>query len=374
MKPEPAAPSTRLGLWREASDTHVRSRFAGYYYLLAWGLLWFTSNEPWKNLWAWGGGSLLLLVFFALRSRHRPSAELDPAQLQHWLDVHWLTILLQSLTWGLMLAGIQWHPEIVASHLLTMLIAVVFATALAFTFPMRMGRCTLAILLTYLPSTAVKFHLGIGDIGESVALVVYLGYLGLFLYRWNREYRIGLERELRLLQHGEQLDRLSRTDALTELGNRYQFNALLPAWLANARRQNSQLVMVLLDIDYFKTVNDQYGHRTGDLCLQAFAERMRQVFRRDSDILLRLGGEEFAVLMPDTSLEQAIPLAERFRVSLAEHPLHVQAQVQELPLSCSLGIGHFLPLCDDSAETFYKRVDDALYRAKARGRNRLELA
>jgi diguanylate cyclase (GGDEF)-like protein len=374
MKPEPEAPSTRLGLWREASDTHVRSRFAGYYYLLAWGLLWFTSREPWDNLWAWGGGSLLLLVFFALRSRHRPSAELAPAQLQRWLDVHWLAILLQSLTWGLMLAGIQWHPEIVASHLLTMLIAVVFATALAFTFPMRMGRCALAILLTYLPSTAVKFHLGIGDIGESVALVIYLGYLGLFLYRWNREYRIGLERELRLLQHGEQLDRLSRTDALTELGNRYQFNALLPAWLANVRRQNSQLVMVLLDIDHFKKVNDRYGHRTGDLCLQAFAERMRLVFRRDSDILLRLGGEEFAVLMPDTSLEQAIPLAERFRTSLVEQPLHVQAQVQELPLTCSLGIGHVLPLCDDSAETFYKRVDDALYRAKARGRNRLELA
>src|SRR3990167_899531 len=262
MKSESAASSTSLSLWREASDTHVRSRFAGYYYLLAWRLLWFTSSEPWENLWAWGGGSLLLLLFFALRSHHSPSAQLDPAQLKRWLDLHWLAILLQSMTWGLMLAGIQLHPEIVASHLLIMLSAVVFATALAFTFPMRMGRCTLAILLTYLPSAAVKFHLGIGDIGESVALVVYLGYLGLFLYRWNREYRIGLERELRLLLHGEQLDRLSRTDALTELGNRYQFNALLPAWLANARRQNGQLTLVLLDIDYFKAVNDQYGHRT----------------------------------------------------------------------------------------------------------------
>ncbi|SFP19202.1 GGDEF domain-containing protein [Pseudomonas borbori] len=374
MKSESAASSTSLSLWREASDTHVRSRFAGYYYLLAWGLLWFTSSEPWENLWAWGGGSLLLLLFFALRSHHRPSAQLDPAQLQRWLDLHWLAILLQSMTWGLMLAGIQLHPEIVASHLLIMLSVVVFGTSLAFTYPMRMGRCALAILLTYLPSTAIKFHLGIGDIGESVALVIYLGYLGLFLYRWNREYRIGLERELRLLLHGEQLDRLSRTDALTGLGNRYQFNALLPAWLANARRQNGQLTLVLLDIDYFKAVNDQYGHRTGDLGLQAFAERMRQVFRRDSDILLRLGGEEFAVLMPDTMLEQAIPLAERFRADLAAQPLRVEAQVEELPLTCSLGIGHFLPLCDDSAETFYKRVDDALYRAKARGRNRLELA
>lgn len=137
-----------------------------------------------------------------------------------------------------MLAGIQLHPEIVASHLLTMLSAVVFATAMAFTYPMRMGRCALAILLIYLPSTAVKLHLGIGDIGESAALMIYLGYLVLFLHRWNLEYRIGLDRELRLLQHGEQLDRLSRTDALTGPGNRYQFNALLPSWLANARRQN----------------------------------------------------------------------------------------------------------------------------------------
>ncbi|MCY1382095.1 Response regulator PleD [compost metagenome] len=80
------------------------------------------------------------------------------------------------------------------------------------------------------------------------------------------------------------------------------------------------------------------------------------------------------MLMPDTMLEQAIPLAERFRADLAAQPLHVEAQVEELALTCSLGIGHFLPLCDDSAETFYKRVDDALYRAKARGRNRLELA
>jgi diguanylate cyclase (GGDEF)-like protein len=166
------------------------------------------------------------------------------------------------------------------------------------------------------------------------------------------------------------------TDALTGLNNRYQFNALLPNWLASARRQNSALALVLLDIDFFKMINDQFGHRAGDLYLQAFAERMRQVFRRDSDILLRLGGEEFAVLMPDTSLEQAMALAERFRTELTEQPLQVQTQSQgeHPPLTCSLGVGTFQPLCDDSAEAFYTRVDNALYRAKAAGRNRLELA
>src|SRR3990167_5699323 len=269
MKSISAATAPRLRLWREASDTHIRSRFGGYYYLLAWAMLWLTSSNPEQNLWIWSGGGLLLLVFFVLRSRQPPAEHLQPVQLQRWLDRRWTLLLLQSLTWGLMLAGIQLYPGIIASHLVTVLCVVVFGTA----------------------------------------LVLYLGYLGLLLYRWNREYRIGVERELRLLHQGEQLDRLSRTDALTGLNNRYQFNALLPNWLASARRQNSTLALVLLDIDFFKKINDQFGHRAGDLYLQAFAERMRQVFRRDSDILLRLGGEEFAVLMSDTSLEQAKALA-----------------------------------------------------------------
>lgn len=370
------ATSSCFRLWREASDTHIRSRFGGYYYLLAWAMLWLTSRSPEQDRWIWGGGGLLLLGFFILRSSEHPTEQLTAEQLQRWLNRRWLILLLQSLVWGLMLAGIELYSGMIVSHLVVILCVVVFGTALAFTYPMRMASCAAAILLTYLPSTAVKIHLGIGDIGESVALLIYLGYLGLFLHRWNREYHKGLDRELRLLQQSEQLDLLSRTDALTDLSNRYQFNALLPNWLASARRQNSLLTLVLLDIDFFKKINDQFGHHVGDLYLQAFAERMRQVFRRGSDVLLRLGGEEFAVLMPDTTLEQAILLAERFRAELTEHPLKIPGQnpAQHPPLTCSLGVGTFQPLCDDSAEAFYARVDNALYRAKAGGRNRLELA
>lgn len=372
MQPEPAIPSTSFMLWREMSDTYSRSRLGGFYYLFTWGLLWLSSSAPRQQLLLWGGGSLLLLGFFTLRRLHRPPEQHEPAPMRRWLARHWSLIQLHALTWGLMLAGIQLHPGIGVSHLIAMLSVVVFGTGIAFTFPMRMPSCALAILLVYLPSTAIKYWQGIGDISESMALTIYLGYLGLFLYRWNSEYRVGLERELHLLQHSEQLDLLSRTDALTALGNRYQFNSLLPSWLANARRYNSDLSLILLDIDFFKRVNDRFGHSVGDLCLHAFAERMRQVFRRDSDFLIRLGGEEFAVLMPDTALEQAVQLAERFRVELAAQPLELPNG--SLSLTCSIGAGSYLPLCDDSAETFYKRVDDALYRAKDRGRNRLELA
>jgi diguanylate cyclase (GGDEF)-like protein len=372
MLPEVKMSSSAFKLWREANDVHARSRFGGFYYLLAWCLLWLTSRSPTQNLWLWLAGGLLLLLFVALRILHEPREQRGEIGLQHWLRQHWLLMLLQALLWGLMLAGVELSQALDVSHLMVMLNVVVFATAMAFTYPMRRGPCALAMLLIYLPATAVKFWQERGTPGESVALLIYLAYMMLFLYRWHREYRIGLEREMRLRQHSEELDQRSRTDALTGLGNRYQFNVLLANWLASLRRQHSPLALVLLDIDWFKQVNDRHGHSAGDLCLHLFAERMRKVFRRDSDILLRLGGEEFAVLMPHTSLEQALQLAERFRCELEQEPLQLPAL--SLSITCSIGVGDYLPLCDDSPEGFYKRVDDALYQAKSKGRNRVELA
>lgn len=142
--------------------------------------------------------------------------------------------------------------------------------------------------------------------------------------------------------------------------------------LANAKRQGSPLALVLMDIDLFKRVNDQHGHLTGDACLEVFAERMRQVFRRDNDILLRMGGEEFAVLMPGTDLQHAQQMAEQFRACIADNPL--QAREHSLNLTTSLGIGTFEAEHDCSSEAFFQRIDSALFQAKADGRNRLVLA
>lgn len=372
MRPEVKMSSSAYMLWREANDMHARSRFGGFYYLLAWCLLWLTSRTPTQNLWLWMAGGVLLLVFVVLRIAHEPRGHQHEADLRHWLLRHWQLMLLQALLWGLMLAGVELSQTLQVSHLMVMLNAVVFATAMAFTFPMRRGPCAMGMLLIYLPATAAKFWHERATPAESAAMLMYLAYMMLFLYRWHREYRIGLEREMRLRQHSEELDQRSRTDALTGLGNRYQFNVLLANWLAAVRRQQSPLALVLIDIDWFKQVNDRHGHRAGDLCLNLFAERMRQVFRRDSDVLLRLGGEEFAVLMPHTSLEQALQMAERFRGELEEQPLQLPSLA--LSITCSIGVGDYQPLCDDSPEAFYKRVDDALYQAKGKGRNRVELA
>ena len=359
-------------LWREAQDTRIRTRLGGVYYLLAWLLTWLFSDSP-AELLAWGlAGAALFALMFALRLLHRLPAQETPQALRIWLDRHWGLVLLTALAWGLVHAWVLSDPAFASSWLIATLSTIAFSTAMAFNFSMRKGRAIVALLLLYLPglgALALDWH---EQHAILITLAFYLSYLVLALNRSHREYHNTLKLELQLLDQQERLEHLSRTDSLTQLGNRYQFNSLFPVMVANAQRQSQPLSLVLLDIDFFKRINDEYGHACGDSCLSDFAERMRQNFRRDSDALLRLGGEEFGILMPNTPLEQARLLAEQFRLELEREGFNVPGAI--LPLTTSLGVGCYDMRRDGSAESFFKRVDDALYQAKAAGRNRLELA
>ena len=170
----------------------------------------------------------------------------------------------------------------------------------------------------------------------------------------------------------EELDQLAHFDPLVNLPNRLLFTERAKQDLERARANKRSGALLLIDLDHFKRINDEHGHSSGDACLSDFAERMRRVFRRESDALLRLGGEEFGVLMPGATLDEASALAERFRAELASDGCALHGR--RLPITASLGVGSFDPARDDSPEAFFKRVDDALYRAKSEGRDRLALA
>lgn len=373
MAPDPQFPrSTSFALLREAQDARVRTRLGGIYYLLAWLLTWSFSAAPAAMPLLGGMATLFFANMLALRWLHRLPAQESEGCLRQWIDRHWILIQLTSLGWGLAHAWALLRPDFEPSRLIATLSTVAFSTAMAFNFPMRKQRCALAILLLYLPGLAVLAWQWPQQEALAVTLIFYLSYLLLALNRSHREYHATLAMEQQLVDQRERYEQLSRTDSLTQLGNRLQFNRLFPAMVASARRQGNPLSLVLLDIDFFKRINDEYGHSSGDACLSEFAERMRRVFRRDSDALLRLGGEEFGVLMPGTPLEEACELAERFRAELAEQGFMLHDQ--RLPLTTSLGVGGLDQARDESAEAFFKRVDDALYRAKAEGRDRLALA
>lgn len=361
-----------FALWREVQDTRVRTRLGGIYYLLAWLLTWLFSANPSALLPVGIAGSGLFAALMVARLVHTPPHVHTQEQLQSWLDRHWGLVLLTALCWGQAHAWALYSEALKDSAIIATLSTIAFSTAMTFNFAMRKKRAFVAILLLYLPGLAVMTMNWQSSHYALITLLFYLSYLLLALNRSHREYLATLELELRLLQQQATLDQLSRTDTLTQLGNRYQFNSLFHTMVATTRRTGEPLALVLLDIDFFKKVNDQRGHAGGDACLSEFAQRMRQVFRRDSDALLRLGGEEFGVLMPNTTLEQAQLMAEQFRQDLASHGITVQGE--HLPLTTSVGVGRFDPLLDDDGECFFKRVDRALYQAKRNGRDRLELA
>jgi len=173
-----------------------------------------------------------------------------------------------------------------------------------------------------------------------------------------------------LLDSEKKLLTLATTDVLTELPNRRQFLAMLKEEIARVRRFNSQRSSILmLDLDLFKHVNDTYGHAMGDALLKHFAQLMRNTFR-EIDTAARIGGEEFAVILPGTDLPAARTVAERLRERVAKTPL-VQDE-KTISFTVSIGVATIGPR-DSEADQILIRADKALYRAKENGRNQVEI-
>jgi diguanylate cyclase (GGDEF)-like protein/PAS domain S-box-containing protein len=161
----------------------------------------------------------------------------------------------------------------------------------------------------------------------------------------------------------------ANTDALTGLSNRRHFMILAEQEVRRARRFGRDLSVIMMDLDHFKRVNDTYGHATGDLVLETLC-RSAQESLRESDIMGRLGGEEFAILLPETSLEAAGEVAGRILTHVAETPIPTHRG--EIHCTTSLGVSCLLGE-DESIDDILHRADEALYKAKHGGRNRYEV-
>lgn len=169
----------------------------------------------------------------------------------------------------------------------------------------------------------------------------------------------------------QELERQAHTDALTGATGRGHCLALAEQELARSRRYGHPLALLMLDIDHFKEVNDTSGHHAGDLALKMLVQVCRQKLR-DVDILGRLGGEEFCVLMPETESEQAFQAAERLRQAISEAEVPLE---QELPVHFTISIGVAIMIdTDSSVSTLLSRADQALYEAKRTGRNKVCMA
>jgi diguanylate cyclase (GGDEF)-like protein len=166
------------------------------------------------------------------------------------------------------------------------------------------------------------------------------------------------------------LEALSRFDPLTGLANRRHFDELKELEFNRALRHHQPLSVLMCDIDFFKLYNDTYGHAMGDQCLRDVALTMSALFSRSGELVARLGGEEFAVLLPGQVREQAAASAERLRELLANQKLpHSASQVSPY-VTLSIGVAELDPATMERFDQLLQSADKALYRAKSQGRNR----
>lgn len=167
------------------------------------------------------------------------------------------------------------------------------------------------------------------------------------------------------------LEDLSRCDPLTGLANRRQFDEMKETEFRRAQRLGQPLSVLVCDVDYFKRYNDAYGHAQGDECLKQLAGLLSQTFSRAGELPARIGGEEFAVLLPGLDEYQALAAAERMRLALlALHIPHIDSAVAP-QVTISAGVAEFDPATMDRFDTLLLQADNALYRAKNAGRNQV---
>ena len=162
-------------------------------------------------------------------------------------------------------------------------------------------------------------------------------------------------------------------DALTGYNNRHQFEKRLKETTASAKRQNKPLCCIMSDIDFFKKVNDTYGHAVGDCVLKTVAKTIKKELREE-DIASRYGGEEFIFLLPHTNLDEALVVANRLREKVEKKKINIEEfnikNIKEISVTISIGVSEYNKN-DKSCEILYKNADSALYQAKEEGRNKV---
>ena len=186
---------------------------------------------------------------------------------------------------------------------------------------------------------------------------------------WNvgeKTFYSGIVRDITKRKRLEsELQTRADTDTLTQVFNRIKYDEIVKREIERARRYNHPLSLIMFDIDHFKIVNDTYGHAVGDYVLQALTQIVK-LNLRETDYLVRWGGEEFVIIAPDTDIERAEILAERVRKSAEEYKFERAGTV-----TVSFGVTQFTK--NDTEDTLIRRTDDALYSAKRMGRNRVEV-
>lgn len=327
--------------------------------------LWHTA--PRGDLLAWGALIVLaFLVRLAVFVGHARAAPIGDA-IRRWKWPYLLSLAFSSLVWGL---GVPWLVGDLSS--LHQAMGYVFLVGLSgsalSTYSALRSAALTAFFLTLLPATVMLFATG-----EQLAMSMAVGGLLLAIggsratnllteiLRSNIHLRHEVERARKAAED------LARRDFLTGLNNRRAFTESGGIAVEYCRRHQLPVAVLLLDLDRFKAINDTFGHGAGDAALRAFG-RLLEASLRSSDVCGRIGGEEFAVVLPHTSVDDARVVAEKLRAACAE--IAVDVPGDRFGFTVSIGLAHG----SHDFEALLRRADEVMYEAKLAGRNCVQVA
>ncbi len=185
-----------------------------------------------------------------------------------------------------------------------------------------------------------------------------------------------------IMEHGDVMDtqwsqklievtKIAALDGLTEIANRRRFDEHLEYQWKQMMRERSPISIIMCDIDCFKQYNDAYGHLAGDYCLKQVAKALHSCVKRPSDLVARFGGEEFAVILPQTSIDGALNVALQMQAEMAKLKIEHAHSLVAPCLTLSIGVASLIPTPDDAFEPLLDQADQYLYLAKQAGRNRI---
>jgi len=297
-----------------------------------------------------------------------------PRHLQRAPHYNDLGVVLSSTTWSIVLVSSLLDTPLKEHFPLILTGTLALSSGALINLAIRKQTVRNFLLTMFVPTIVVALcNQSIHQQGLGLMLVLYM----IALYTLSRlprgEYERAVLSTIRLREQAQQLTELSNNDALTGLRNRRYFEQALQQECKRASRMHYPVSLLIMDIDFFKTINDRFGHMVGDQCLRHSAQLIASGFLRSQDTVARIGGEEFAVILPGMQQEEASALAENLRALISATPFHSEGNS---PCTVTVSIGGSCAYDADSQSpaSLMKHADQALYRSKEGGRNCLHWA
>jgi diguanylate cyclase (GGDEF)-like protein len=354
-------------LHRQAlQDTVARIAGGIYIYVILWLIITGITGVARQQPWLTGGFAAWLLLIGLLRTLHTRSFKRLLASRPAFAHRSMLALVLgNGLSWGLITAA---SISVTALEPIRMPLLII---AVGVTSGGSMSMAIDPILKTWFPialiipvSIAAALDATDANLLLASLITIYTFYIMQTTGTVHRDY-------WRALKASGELERASLTDALTQVANRMSFDRQYALEWRRASRRNDGLAVLVIDLDYFKKVNDTYGHAIGDRVLQHAARTLQESLLRAGDSVSRYGGEEFVVLLSNIDFSGATAVARRMRENLAASAVPLDEPGKTLSITCSIGYAWCHPDHKLQPEQLLKQADDALYEAKAGGRNQV---